>query len=95
MDTLAALSNPSPLATPVMAMIVPFRGARRINLQQLRFGVSDQGGGYVRSVDDTRAIGRIESYSEHEEPQVVRAERVLKYIMWVASPLAWGLLDFG
>jgi hypothetical protein len=46
---------------------------------------------YVRSVDDTRAIGRIESY----------------YLKWRAlsacgntlcglpSPLAWGLLDFG
>ena len=73
-------------ATPVMAMIVPFRGAQRIHLQQLRFGMLDQGGNYVRSMDDTRAIGRIESYSEHEEPQVVRAERVLKYIMWVAKP---------
>jgi hypothetical protein len=31
----------------------------------------------VTGVEDTRAIGRIELYSKHKEPQVVRTERVL------------------
>ena len=43
---------------------------------------------FVTSVGDTRAIGRIELYSKHEEPQVVRIERVLNTHCGLPRPLA-------
>jgi hypothetical protein len=49
----------------------------------------------VRTERDTRAVGRMESYSKHKDLKLVRVERRLKYMLWAAKAERLSLALFG